>query len=83
MAGALVYSVDFDSSGDNLALSADVLFFGTGLKDKSLVSVTILSADTPAQIKAKLVNAVIAEATALGYSVSASGVILPSYQRGN
>ena len=82
MAGALVSSIDFDSSADNLTLVADVLFFGVGLKDRSVVSVTILPSDAVTQIKSKLVNAVLAEATALGYSVSANSVILPVFQRG-
>ena len=57
--------------------------FGVGLKDRSLVSVAVLPSDTPAQIKMKLVNAIIAEATTLGYSVVAADIVLPAYQRGN
>jgi hypothetical protein len=82
MAGAFVFSIDFESSEDNLELAANILFFGTGLKDRSFVKVTVLPADTVAQIKTKLVNAIIAEATAIGYSVPAGNIILPAFQRG-
>lgn len=82
MAGAIVPSIDFDSSGDNLEFRAHILFFGAGLKDGSLISITILPSDTALQIKNKLVTAIQTEGTNLGYSVPASNIILPAYQRG-
>ena len=82
MSGAFIFSIDFDSSDDNLELVTNILFFGAGLKDRSFTSITILPSDTPAQIKTKLVNAIIAEATALGYSVPAANIVLPVFQRG-
>ena len=82
MTGAFIFSIDFDNQDDNLELTANILFFGAGLKDRSFASITILPSDTPAQIKTKVVNAVTTEATRLGYSVPASNMILPVFQRG-
>ena len=82
MAGCFVPSIDFDASGDNLELKMQVLFFGAGLKDLSIVAATILAGDTLAQVKGKIVTAILSEAAALGYSVPAANMILPSFQKG-
>ena len=82
MAKAFVPNFEFDTLGEDLVLTFQVLFFGGGLRDLSIVSVTILGTDTLAQVKQKLVNAISVEATNLGYSVSATDIILPVFQKG-
>ena len=82
MAGAFIPNIVADTSGDNLILKMQVLFFATGLKDLSQISVEILPADTLTQIKTKIVNAITTEATSLGYSVPTSNMIIPTFQRG-
>ena len=82
MAGAFIPSIEADTSGDNLVLNMQVIFFAAGLKDLSSISVEILPADTLAQIKAKVVSAITAEAVALGYTVPPINMIIPTFQRG-
>jgi len=84
MAGAFISQFSVETSGDNLILSCDVVYYGSGLgqKDLSPISVTVMSGDTLATIKQKFVDAVIAEATRLGYSVTAASIILPAFQKG-
>lgn len=82
MAGCFVNSLEINSDGENLQAKLPCLFFGAELRDLSEVSVTILSTDTLAQIKAKIVTALSDEATRLGYSVPASNMILPAFQKG-
>ena len=82
MAGAFVFSVDFDSQDDTLTLTLNVLFFGAGLKDRSFVTVPVLATDTLATVKSKLVTAITTEANSLGYSVPVSNIILPVFQKG-
>ena len=82
MAGAFIPNIEADTSENNLVLKMQVIFFAAGLKDFSEVNVEILPADTLLQIKTKVVNAVTAEATALGYTVPASNMILPIFQKG-
>ncbi len=82
MAGCFVSSIVVEANGDNLEAKLPCLFFASGLRDLSEVSITITPADTLAQIKAKIVDAISTEATRLGYSVSASNMILPAFQKG-
>lgn len=82
MAGAFIYSIEFDTSGDTLNLVANLIFFGVGLKDMSVVQVPILASSSPAEIRQQVTNAVLAEAARLGYSVTATQVILPAFQKG-
>lgn len=82
MAGCFVNKIEVEPNEDNLEAKLSCIFFGAGLRDLSEVSVTILPSDTLSQIKAKIVSAISAEATALGYSVSASNMILPAFQKG-
>jgi hypothetical protein len=82
MAGCFVNSINVESNGDNLEARLPCLFFASGLRDLSEVSVTITPTDTLAQIKTKIVDAISSEATRLGYSVPASNMILPAFQKG-
>ena len=82
MAGLIVTNVDTDVAGDVISLRLDCLFHSIGLKDLSVVSVDILSTDSLATIKQKVVDALTAEATRLGYFVPASNMILPAFQKG-
>ena len=82
MAGCFVSSISVEPNGDNLEAKLPCIFFGTGLRDLSEVSITILPSDSLAQIKTKIVSAITAEATALGYNVPASNMILPTFQKG-
>ena len=82
MAGAFVPNIEADTSGDNLVLKMQVIFFAAGLKDLSEVRIEVLPADTLAQIKTKVINAITTEATALGYAVLAANMIIPVFQKG-
>jgi hypothetical protein len=82
MAGAFVPSIEVEASDANLIMKSDVIFFGTGLRDISPISITVLPTDTLAQVKQKLVDAISAEATRLGLAVPASNMILPVFQKG-
>ncbi len=82
MAGCFVSKIEVEPNGDNLEAKLPCIFFASGLRDLSEVSVTITPADTLAQIKTRIVDAIITEATRLGYSVPASNMILPTFQKG-
>jgi hypothetical protein len=82
MAGAFVTSIEVDVNGDNLQAKLSCIYFGGGLRDLSEVSIIILQSDTLAQIKQKIVDAIINEANLLGYSVLASNIIIPAFQKG-
>jgi hypothetical protein len=82
MAGAFIPSIEVETSQENLILKLRIIFFGTGLRDLSEVEVSILPSETLSQIKTKLVDAIISEANSLGYSLSASNIILPTFQKG-
>ena len=82
MAGCFVTSINVEPNGDNLEAKLPCIFFASGLRDLSEVSITIIPTDTLVQIKQKIVDAISAEAIRLGYSVLASNMILPSFQKG-
>ena len=82
MAGCFATNLIVEAVGDNIQAKLDCLFFATGLRDLSEVTVVISPTQTPAQIKQAITDAILAEATNLGYSVSASNVILPAFQKG-
>ena len=82
MAGCFVNSIVVEPNGDNLEAKLPCIFFASGLRDLSEVSVTITPADTLTQIKTKIVDAITAEATRLGYSVATSSMIFPAFQKG-
>lgn len=82
MASAFIPNIEVETLDDNLILKMQVIFFATGLKDLSQISVEILPTDSLSQIKAKIVNIITAEASNLGYSVPASNMIIPVFQRG-
>jgi len=82
MAGVFVTDLTVNPSGDNLELKLDMVFFASGLKDLSVVTITISPADTLAQVKAAIVAAIQAEATRLSLNVPAANMILPAFQKG-
>ena len=82
MAGCFVNSINVEPNEDNLEAKLSCIFFASGLRDLSEVSVTITPADTLSQIKIKIVDAITTEATRLGYSVPVSNMILPAFHKG-
>lgn len=71
--------------GDGVSVAFEVTYYGADLPngpDLSTVVLNIQPDDTDAQLRAKLTAAVRAEATKLGYAVTAGGVRLPAIVRG-
>ncbi len=79
---AIVPGFEIATSGDNLELRANVVYFGVGVKDLSPIAVVILPSDTIVQIKQKIIDAVIAEAVNLGWTLLANQILLPVFQKG-
>lgn len=70
--------------GSDISLRYIVYFYGADMAapDYSIVTVTFTAGDTAQNMRTKMSQAIAAEASRLGYSVSASAMILPSFQRG-
>jgi hypothetical protein len=83
MAKARVYEAkEVTANGDDFTETRPVIFFGAELRavDSSLVSVTIANSDSLAQQRSKLVAAVKAEGSRLGYNINQ--VFYPEMARG-
>lgn len=67
-------------------LPVNILYYGTdvmgGQGDLSQVTVTILGTDTLAQIKTKIVNAVVADAPIQGHTLAAADITMPAFMSG-
>lgn len=84
MARALVAGFrDSEPSGEDVVLTASVIFFGTDIAaDRASVAVRIGPTDTPTAARDALVTAVVDAATARGYSVARTAVLVPQFVRG-
>lgn len=88
MAKAIVYTYEtVDPTGtDDFLLSALVFYRGSEVTpnggNNERVMVTFNAADSLAQIKTKIVNAIIAHGSGLGWTVVAADIVLPSYSKG-
>ncbi len=82
MAIAFVVSMDAKTTGEDMELLANTAYFGGGIADINPVSITISPGDTLAQVKQKVIEAILAQASSLGYSLTTSDIILPAFQKG-
>ena len=84
MARALVAGFrDVDVDGEDAVLTASVVFLGPDIEaDRTAVAFRIGPTTTPADARDALVTAVVAAATARGYSVARTAVLVPSFSRG-
>ena len=83
MARAIVPRWDVEPDGDELVFTGRVAFGGSDIAaDASVVTVRVVDGDNLAAIRDKMVTAVVAEATRLGYSVARTAVLVPQYARG-
>ena len=88
MAKAFLPSIDsVTGNGDGtFTIYAIVGFSGSdvvGGTDISPITPIISGSDSPIDIKNKLVDAILAEAAKFGYSLVATDIILPDFQKGN
>ena len=87
MANAFVALVN-DFSGlpnGDIQVNAHLIFSGTEVRpggDIDIVPVLITSSDTLQQIRQKITDAVIARATEIGYTMVASNIFMPDFQKG-
>lgn len=79
---AFITSFEPKSNVDSMELCAITAYFGNGVSDVNPVLVVIVPGDTLFQVKQKLIEAVLTQASILGYSVTASDIILPTFQKG-
>ncbi len=85
MAQALVHVItEVVPDGNDLVYTFPIQFFGTDLRqpDQSVASVRIAPGDSDTLIQTKWTDAIVAEATRLGYSVARTAIRLPAYMRG-
>lgn len=78
---------DVTGTDEDIIVTYDLVYRGAEVGagrgyDLSHLTVTYTPTDTLAQMRTKLVNAILAEAGVLGYGLTAARIILPSYQRG-
>jgi len=83
MAFVQIESIEPETDTGYLTLNLEILFHLGGTFDKTTNQVSIIAGDTLADIKARVVSAITAEATRLGYSVPTTNMILPAFQRGS
>ncbi len=85
MAQALVHVItEVVPDGNDLVYTFPIQFFGTDLRqpDQSVASVRIAPGDTDTNIQTKWTDAIVNEATRLGYSVARTAVRIPAFMRG-
>ncbi len=85
MAQAIVPVInELVSDGNDLLFTCIVHYLGTDLAapDRSTITVRVLPGDSDTVIQTKWTDAVVAEATRLGYSVARTAVRMPAYMRG-
>ncbi len=87
MARAFVYEMS-NMSGNldgTVSVTLDILFSGVDVynnSDFSMAVVTIDPNDSLINLKAALVNGVLAEAARIGYALVASDILLPAWMKG-
>ena len=85
MAYAIVPSIDIKPGAGGFQMSFDILFAGAGVpngSDYTKASVTILAGDSLPTVRTKFNDAILAEASRLGYPLSLANVFMPSFQKG-
>ncbi len=85
MAQAIVYTITgVTVDGNDLVFDFPIQFYGTDLArpDQSVASMRVLPGDTDTNIQTKWTDAIVNEATRLGYSVARTAVRIPAFMRG-
>lgn len=87
MARAWVLGVeDAEPDTNDLIIRLPVLFIGADVPrrvDRDMIQIRIVPTDTLVGVRTKLVDEVIALATAKGYSLVRTAVLVPAFERGS
>lgn len=82
-----VAELQLGQTADSFVVPMDLAFVGTDVRnggvDQDIVNVSLNFTDTLNVMAGKIVDAVVARATAIGYTVARNGVILIPYQKGS
>lgn len=82
MAGAFIFpNFNVEATVDGIKLNLDVMYFGGGLRDLSVIEVVIQGGETLVEIRNMISSAISAEATRLGYVLEQNKTIMPSFQK--